>query len=177
MQAPLDAPQSDAYPQPARTTTNFTVDTEYIHMHLELDNIHWAYNFLASFASWTLLAGYLVELNQSLQSGILSTVQNPPLVAIACTFLGVGAVTMLVLFYRWRHNYIWVTNRLFLPTCLNTCAGLLTTLINIYTSREGNWLIMALLTVIATRLSAITSLGLTGFYKFWKLKIVQQEHE
>lgn len=65
----------------------------------------------------------------------------------------------------------------FRPTCLNACAGLLTTLINIYTARDGNWSIMALLTVVATGLSAVISLVLTGFYKFWKLKIVKQEHE
>ena len=65
----------------------------------------------------------------------------------------------------------------FRPTCLNACAGLLTILINIYTARDGDWLIMALLTVVATGLSTVISLVLTGFYKFWKLKLVKQEHE
>lgn len=63
------------------------------------------------------------------------------------------------------------------PTCLNACAGLLTTLINIYTARDGDWSIMALLTVVATGLSAVISLVLTSFYKFWKLKLVKQEHD
>lgn len=63
------------------------------------------------------------------------------------------------------------------PTCLNSCAGLLTTLINIYTARDGDWSIMALLTVVATGLSAVISLVLTSFYKFWKLKLVKQEHD
>lgn len=117
--------------QISRNGTNLTIDTEYIHMLLELDTIHWSYNFLSSLAGWILLAGYLVipgtfvslQSSKSLQkelrhghsaSSILNTVQNPPLIGIACTCLGFGIVIMLFLFYRWRYNYIWVTNRLFL---------------------------------------------------------------
>jgi hypothetical protein len=44
------------------TKANLTIETEYIHMLLELDTIDWVYNFLSSFANWTLLAGYLVIL-------------------------------------------------------------------------------------------------------------------
>ena len=118
-------------PRVSRNETNLTVDTEYIHMLLELDTIHWSYNFLSSLAGWTLLAGYLVipgtfvslQNSESLQKGlrhghsatsILNMVQNPPLIGIGCTCFGLGLVIMLLLFYRWRYNYIWVTNRIFL---------------------------------------------------------------
>lgn len=112
------------------TNTNLTVETEYMLMVLELENIHWCYNFLSSFASWVLLAGYLVipgtfttlqseNLKSGLQDGraekaILNTIQNPPLVAIACSFLSIGASIMVYLFFRWRYNYFWLINRLFL---------------------------------------------------------------
>jgi hypothetical protein len=42
------------------TKANLTIETEYVHMLQELDTIDWVYNFLSSFANWTLLAGYLV---------------------------------------------------------------------------------------------------------------------
>jgi hypothetical protein len=117
-------------PSISHTKTNLTIETEYVHMLLELDTIDWVYNFLSSFANWTLLAGYLVipgtfttlqksdTLKQGLQDNhtekaILNTIQNPPLVAIACTFLGVGAGTMVYLFFKWKHNYFWIFNRLF----------------------------------------------------------------
>lgn len=42
------------------TNTNLTVETEYMLMVLELENIYWSYNFLFSFVSWVLLASYLI---------------------------------------------------------------------------------------------------------------------
>ncbi|KAH2708122.1 hypothetical protein KXW29_007264, partial [Aspergillus fumigatus] len=87
---------TDRKPGIRHTNTNLTVETEYMLMVLELENIHWSYNFLSSFASWVLLAGYLVipgtfttlQKSENLKSGlrdgrtgraILSTIQNPPL--------------------------------------------------------------------------------------------------
>ncbi|KAL4740388.1 hypothetical protein BDV11DRAFT_204309 [Aspergillus similis] len=175
-------------------STTLTVETEYVCMLLQLQNIHWAYNFAASLANWVLLAGYLVvpgtftslQKSESIanslpqnnaEKAILETIQNPPLVAIAWSFLGIGVGIMSVLFYRWRQNYLWLINRLFIPTLLNTAAGLLTSLINIYTAKDGCWSVMALLTVIVSGVLAVTSTGLTVFYKFWKLRIVIADHE
>ncbi|KAF7177422.1 hypothetical protein CNMCM7691_005627 [Aspergillus felis] len=181
----LDLPRSD---------TSLTMETEYVRMLLELQDIHWFYNSVASLAAWMLLAGYLVipgtftslQRSDSLTNevaqndagkAILKTIQNPPLVAIALTLLGIGAAIMSFLFYRWRRNYLWLINRLFIPTLLNTAAGLLTTLINIYTAKDKCWSIMALLTVVVSGVLAASSAGLTIVYKFWKLRIVLEDHE
>ncbi|KAL4889247.1 hypothetical protein BDV59DRAFT_210439 [Aspergillus ambiguus] len=192
-QVPADTTKPDAC-KLTREGTDLTVNTEYISMLLELDTIHWIYNVLASTANWALLAGYLVIPGTftSLQNSsafedkilsifqkkaILSSVQNPPLAAIAGTFFFTGLISMVCLYRRWIGNYIWVINRLFLPTLLNAGAGLLTSLISIYTAKSGDWSIMALLTVITTGLSCVISLSLTIYFKFWKLKLVQEEHE
>ncbi|KAL4927718.1 uncharacterized protein BDV17DRAFT_299032 [Aspergillus undulatus] len=189
-----DAGAAPSLSTPSRSNTTLTVETEYVRMLLELQDIHWGYNALAGFAGWTLLAGYLVipgtftslQNSDSLQdkaaqdnvgSAVLKTIQNPPLVGIAWTFLGVGAGTMGLLFHKWRHNYLWLINRLFIPTLLNTAAGLLTTIINIYTAKDGYWSIMAVLTVVSSGTLAAASMVLTALYKFWKLRIVQEEHE
>lgn len=114
-----------------RQQTTLIVDTQYEHMLRELDNIPWKYNFLSSFAGWSLLAGFLVipgtftslqgsdKIQQGLSTSkteraILDTIQNPPLVGIACSLLVVGAGTMAFLFFRWRNNYLWLVNRLFM---------------------------------------------------------------
>jgi hypothetical protein len=55
----VPSPTSDE-PGISLTKANLTIETEYVHMLLELDTIDWVYNFLSSFANWTLLAGYLV---------------------------------------------------------------------------------------------------------------------
>jgi hypothetical protein len=114
-----------------RSDTTLTIETEYVRMLFELQDIHWLYNFMASLAAWMLLAGYLVipgtftslQRSDSLtnrmaqndaEKTILKTIQNPPLVAIAWSLLGIGAAVMSFLFYRWRRNYLWLINRLFM---------------------------------------------------------------
>jgi hypothetical protein len=112
-----------------RSNTNYTIETRYIQMLLE--DIPWFYNILADAAHWALLAGYLVvpgtftsmqrsatlkeDLNKT-QAGqaILSTIQNPPLLAIACFPMVLGALFMLWLSWERRNNYIWLINKLFL---------------------------------------------------------------
>ena len=52
----------------------------------------------------------------------------------------------------------------------------MTTIINIYTAKNGDWSIMALLTFIASSLSVVSSVILIYIYKFRKLKMVIEEH-
>jgi membrane protein YdbS with pleckstrin-like domain len=54
---------------------------------------------------------------------------------------------------------------------------MLTSLINIYTAKGGDWSVMALLAVIVSGVLVVSSTGLILVYKFWKLRIVQLEHE
>ncbi|KAJ5152440.1 hypothetical protein N7492_009720 [Penicillium capsulatum] len=160
---------------------------------LEADEIPWQYNILASVAHWILLAGYLVIpgtftslqrsdadhnglTNNKAGEAILNTIQNPPLLVLACIFFVAGLLTMGCLYWEHRSNYIWLINRIFMPTLLNALAGLLTTIINLYTAHNGDWSIMALLTVIASGLSVASSLSLVIVYKFGKLERLKQEH-
>ncbi|KAL1962035.1 hypothetical protein VTN77DRAFT_621 [Rasamsonia byssochlamydoides] len=178
----------------ARTETGLTLHTRYMEMLLELDYIPLSHTFLASLFHWMLLAGYLVipgtftslqksdtikhSLNaKGAEETVLHTIQNPPLLAIACSLLFIGAAGMSWLGWTWRHNYIWIINRLFRPTLLNAAAGLLTTLINIYTAKDGDWSIMAVLTVAITAASALTCLILMVLFQFRKLAQVKEEHE
>ncbi|OQE16746.1 hypothetical protein PENSTE_c023G09054 [Penicillium steckii] len=168
-------------------------ETPYVRMVFEADQVPWQHNVLASAAHWILLAGYLVvpgtftslqksgavqdELMES-EAGelILDTIQNPPLLATACFFFVAGLMIMAWLYHDYCENYIWLINRIFMPTLLNALAGLLSTIISLYTAHDGDWSIMALLTVIASGLSVATASGLLIIYKFGKLKRLKQEH-
>ncbi|KAL4935806.1 hypothetical protein BDV06DRAFT_217144 [Aspergillus oleicola] len=173
---------------------NVPIETWYMQMLLDLDCTPWYYNIASGAANWVLLAGYLVipgtftslqksdSLNNNLnttQTGqaIVATVQNPPLLVIACSFLGVGAASVTWLFRVRRDNYIWLVSRIFIPNCLNSLAGLLTTIVNIYTAKNGDWSIMALLTTIMTGLVLAILVALIIVYKFGKLQKVRQEHD
>ncbi|CAG8428386.1 unnamed protein product [Penicillium salamii] len=128
-------------------------------MIVEVDEIAWEYNIIASSVNWVLLAGYL----------------NPSLLAIVCVLFVLGTTTMGWLFHAHRVNYIWLINRLFIPTLLNAFVGLLTIVINICTARYGDVFIMALLAIITIGLLATSSFTLTIMYKR-KLKRLRDEH-
>jgi uncharacterized membrane protein SirB2 len=91
-----------------------------------------SFNITVGVANWALLAGYLVipgtftslqTLNQVegvLQANktgrtVLHTIQNPPLLGIACLLLvsGIGALMWLMHFPKLRGNYPWLINKLF----------------------------------------------------------------
>ena len=83
---------------------------------------------------------------------------------------------MVWLWIRWRENYVWLLNRIFLPGCLNSFAGLISTLINVYTQQGGAWSVTARVTAIATGASMVVTGVLFGVYNFWVLEKVKRRH-
>lgn len=113
-------------PSLTRTTT---AQTRYMEMLLGLDTIPRIHNLLASFFTWILLAGFLVfpgtftslqNYESSNKSGpaiehkILHTVANVPLLWVAGACVIIGALGMVGLWFRWRRNYVWLINRIFM---------------------------------------------------------------
>ncbi|OQD78090.1 hypothetical protein PENANT_c090G11601 [Penicillium antarcticum] len=154
----------------------------------------WRYNVSVSIANWALLAGYLVipgtftSLKESNQveeilkkntagRAVLHTIQNPPLLLVACLFLVGGAAALTVLFRKLQSNYLWLINKIFMPAAFNAAAGLLTTLVNIYTSRSGHWSVMAIVTIVVTTLLMMAFSLLFAYYKFLKLRRVIADDE
>ncbi|KAI3093175.1 hypothetical protein CBS147333_10134 [Penicillium roqueforti] len=127
------------------------IETTYVRMLREEAEMDISFNITVGVANWALLAGYLVipgtftslqtlnQVERVLQANeagrtVLHTIQNPPLLGIACLLLvsGIGALMWLLHFPKIRGNYIWLINRLFTPLSLNAAAGLLTTVINVF---------------------------------------------
>ncbi|GFF63715.1 hypothetical protein IFM51744_11168 [Aspergillus udagawae] len=176
-----------------RTESN-TGHSRYIQMLLDVDHMPWIYNVVASVANWILLAGYLVvpgtftslqkshKIEQTLGDddagkAILGTIQNPPLLAIACVLFAAGAALLAWLYWEWRKNYIWLVSRIFTPVAMNAAAGLATTLINIYTARSGHWSVMALVTTVMTGSTLLVSSLLAAVFRFFMLKKIEEDHE
>jgi hypothetical protein len=61
------------------------------------------------------------------------------------------------------------------PAMLNAAAGLLTTLINVYTSRSGHWSVMSIITTVIAGLTFCVFFVLLVIHKFFKLRCVQQD--
>ncbi|OAP60112.1 hypothetical protein AYL99_05114 [Fonsecaea erecta] len=174
-----------------------SIQTRYMEMLLHLDQIPRLYNILAGLFTWILLAGFLVvpgtfttfkqskafqdadndNDNNEVAHAIVHSIANIGLLWLSGAFCAIGALGCLWLWFRWRKNYVWLINRIFLPVTMNSVAGLLTTLVNVYTAQHGVWSVTAKITAIVTG-SCVGVAGLLfGCYNFWILRRVQKVHE
>lgn len=60
---------------------------------------------------------------------------------------------------------------------MNSVAGLLTTVVNVYTAQKGVWSITAKITAIVTGSCVGVAGGLFALYNFWVLQRVRQTHD
>lgn len=63
------------------------------------------------------------------------------------------------------------------PATLNSVAGLLTTIVNVYTAQQGVWSVTAKITAITTGCLIAVAGGLFAAYNFWILEKVRDDHE
>ncbi|MCJ1253090.1 hypothetical protein MMC24_000897 [Lignoscripta atroalba] len=192
-----------------------TVQTQYMDMLLHMDTIPRLDNFLSSFFTWLLLAGYVVfpgtfttisdsdnnKLTQAWEDGnavertILAGVRNAPLMYIAAICCSIGGCGMVWLWWKWRRNYVWIVNSIFLyeetlqrslrstanrdwnrPGLLNSFAGLISTFINIYCSQNGEYSITAMVTIIVAGACSVINALLFFMYNSWPLRKVKKSH-
>jgi len=161
-------------------------------MLLDMDKVPRLHNILSSFFTWILLAGFIifpgtfttisgldndaaVQGNQT-ASTIIASVKNIPLLAVAGACTGLGGLGMVWLWWYWRHNYVWLLNKIFLPGCLNSFAGVISTLINVYTQQSGTWSITAKITIVVTGACMTVTGVLFTLYNFWVLGKVRRSH-
>jgi len=166
-------------------------------MLLHLDEIPRLYNISASLFTWIILAGYLVvpgtfttfketkafqdaDSNQSdgqVAHDIVNSIAHIGLLWLAGSFCVVGTVGCLALWIRWRQNYVWLINKIFTPVTFNSIAGLVTTLVNVYTAQSGVWSVTARVTAIVTGSCAIGAGFLFLVYNFGLLRSIHKSHE
>ncbi|KAH8671360.1 hypothetical protein BX600DRAFT_510040 [Xylariales sp. PMI_506] len=179
-------------PRPGITRDNNSFQSRYVEMLLNLDTIPRLHNILASFFSWILLAGYVVfpgtftsiqdlSSNSQVQSNaaaseILDHVKNVPLLVIAAICCCIGIIGMGWLAIRWHRNYVWLLNRLFLPGIMNGFAGLISTLVTVYTQQSGDWSITAKVSAIVEGGSMGVSIILFVLFNNLLLSRVKKRH-
>ncbi|GLB41047.1 hypothetical protein LshimejAT787_0902620 [Lyophyllum shimeji] len=167
------------------------IETKYMNMLLALDDIPRLHNMLASFFTWILLAGFVLfpgtftSLRNS-QAGIgssevgkhvLDAVAHVPLFVIAFLCCGIGAAGMCYLWWKWMYNYVWLVNKIFLPGFLNSLAGLISTIANIYGVQNGEFSRTGKITIIVTAVSTGICGFLTLYYSLWKIRRVKRKHD
>ncbi|KAF2641144.1 hypothetical protein P280DRAFT_468810 [Massarina eburnea CBS 473.64] len=169
-----------------------TAQTRYIDMLLELDDVPKLHNILASAFVWILLAGYIVfpatfnelqtdknldeKANNALKAHALATARNVPLLYIAAFACGIGVFGSLWLWWKHHKNYVWVINRVFLPALMNSIAGLISTLINVYSAQEGQFSVTARATIVVTSVCSVVTILIFLIYNSIMLKWVKVRH-
>ncbi|RSL40610.1 hypothetical protein CEP54_016068 [Fusarium duplospermum] len=144
-----------------------------------------AYCVLAAVANWLFLAGFVVfpgtfaTISQATTLGDSQTgrvvqhaVQNTPLLVVGSLCCFTGGVGMGWVGWSQRHNYVWLSDRIFLsvspnisgslsnsPSLLNSVVTLFMSLINVYTAQEGGWSVTRFLPA----LTSIQSWPCTGY--------------
>lgn len=157
-------------------------------MLLTLDTIPRLHNILASFFSWLLLAGFLVlpgtftslanlPPTSPTTKSILSSIQSLPFLVVATTCCTLGYLGNLYLMLRWRHNYIWLLNRLYMPGTLHALAGLISTLTNVLGQHKGSWSVSAQVAVGVEGGSLLVYGVLFVVYNNLLLDRVKREHQ
>ena len=115
-------------------------------------------------------------------------------VAFGCCVLGGSGLVWL--WWRWRGNYVWLINKIFMygaiipwfarfladksgdfrVVALNSLAGLISTLISVYSQHGGKFSITARITVIAAGSCTIVTAILFLLYNNWILEDVKRDH-
>ncbi|USP77938.1 hypothetical protein yc1106_05212 [Curvularia clavata] len=183
--------QNDRPQRPGLERRRTTARTRYIDMLLGLDSVSPVHNLLSSAFVWLLLAGYIVfpatftklqrteskSPNNGFSAAALHTVRNIPLLYVAAFACGIGVAGCLWLWWQHRKNYVWVIHRIFLPALLNSIAGLISTIINVYSAQDGQYSVTARVTIIVTAACSVVAAALFLLYNTIMLRLVRRRHE
>ncbi|KAG5953077.1 hypothetical protein E4U53_007046 [Claviceps sorghi] len=171
--------------------------SRYVQMLLDVDDIPLLHSALASFFVWLLLAGFLVfpgtftTIQRSIEGKhppqqpqwtdqttdlLLKGVKNIPLLVIAAVACGLSIVGMAVLALRHADNYVWMLNRLILPGVANCLAGLISTLVGVYSQQRGLWSVSAKVTAIVEGACLGVAAALFLFFEHVLLRKVRHHH-
>jgi hypothetical protein len=98
-----------------------------MNMLLNLDAVPRTHNLASSFFTWILLAGFVVlpatftsieqvqaDGRPQIEVNVIQVVKNLPILVVAAVLCGIGVLGMLWLWWRWRDNYVWLVNRIFM---------------------------------------------------------------
>ena len=172
-------------------------------MLLSLDKIPRLHNILVSCFAWILLAGFVilpgsftnwksleeldshdsdVQPNTHRQNPFSSSVtgtRGTVVAAVGLACIGIGATGAAWLAVRWRKNYVWLLNKLYMPLMLNGLAGVVATFTHVYTGQQrgGRWPAQAVVAIGIEAGILVLSALLFTVYNFWLLRWVRNEHD
>ncbi|KAG6911022.1 hypothetical protein DXG01_005438 [Tephrocybe rancida] len=131
------------------------IDTKYVNMLLALDSIPRLHNMMASFFTWILLAGFV------LFPGTFTSLQN----------------TQSSITNEAGREVLNAVAHVPLPGLLNSLAGFISTIANIFGVQHGEFSKTGKVTIVVTGASTLICGVLTLYYSLWKIRRVKQRHD
>ncbi|KAB5513528.1 hypothetical protein GE09DRAFT_630072 [Coniochaeta sp. 2T2.1] len=149
--------------------------TPYNEMIIEADRISLRANIIAWLCSWWIMAGFLIVPNAfislkkssilQIEPGLARHLQvSLPIIAAVCFISGASGLSLL--WRRYRHNYVWVSTRLLIPTFASASTCLFNILVSIYTAQDGYWSWPAYYAFASVVFTMVVTLLMLGIYQY-----------
>lgn len=169
-----------------------------MNMAMSTQRIPRAHNILSNLFAWMMLLAFIIApanfcappssagagtVRSAHGSSSSSSTEEPyrsvpsvGLLAASCAMFGLGGLGMLWLALRWRRNFIWLMNRIYLPLMLNSLAGLIASLV-IVDIQDGMWFSVAAYVSLAIEgFTLVLSGGLFFYTNYLLLGKLKREH-
>ncbi|KAK0614156.1 hypothetical protein B0T14DRAFT_570123 [Immersiella caudata] len=181
----LHKPAPPPPPPPPTTQTQ----TRYITMLVSLSQITRLHNILACFFTYLLLIGFVIIPGAFTPAPVpppKGKTPPPPKPLSASekgiTASGFGCIIAAVLGVvwleiRWRGNYVWVINKIYVPLVLNAVVGMVATIVVVVMAEGGYWSGAAQAAVGIQAMIVAVAGGLFVWYKFVLLRRLREEHK
>ncbi|KAF2278026.1 uncharacterized protein EI97DRAFT_457253 [Westerdykella ornata] len=144
-------------------------------MLVQADGVPARHNVLAALCTWLLLAGYIVL--PATFDKLEKNRNDISLAVLAAALCITGIIGCLTLLCKYRRNYIWIVNRIFIPALLHSIAGLVSTLINVYTAQDGDYSVTATAALTGTSLCLAVTLSLSLVIYVGKIGRMKRNHD
>ncbi|KAL2825238.1 hypothetical protein BJY01DRAFT_241587 [Aspergillus pseudoustus] len=172
----------DRLSQPRRPI-NPAIQTCWVEILLETEQVPVAHNMAASASTWLLLAGYLVfpgTFTSMRESRWLDGIENLGTSRVLVyravyniPLLGLAAASC----WWWRTNLLWPSEQIFLPVLIHSATSILNTVLNVYAARHGTWSIMAVVTAAVTGAYMVLAAVLFTVYRGVLIRRVKVDHQ
>lgn len=166
-----------------------------MNMAMSTERIPRAHNILSNIFAWMILLAFIIAPANFCSEGDgrpgrdpkSDATPSPPVVsnrsipsvallAASCTIFGLGLLGMLWLALRWRRNYIWLMNRVYLPLMLNSLAGLIASLVIVHI-QDHMWFSVAANVSLGIEGTTLLLSGVMFFYtNYLLLGKLKREH-
>ncbi|KAK3988666.1 hypothetical protein QBC44DRAFT_243216 [Cladorrhinum sp. PSN332] len=151
------------------------------------------HNILVLFFAWILLAGFVImpgsftsvkravdeasgiPINLGANRKLILSKANTATMVVGFVLTVAGTFGTAWLALRWRRNYVWLLNRIYMPLVLNSSIGFVSTIIGVYAMQFGEWSTQAIIAALIEVSVFVVGGLLFLVYNYWLLMKVSED--